>query len=465
MIEIRNMSFGYRKKRLFSGLDLTLQPGNIYGLLGKNGAGKTTLLKIISGLRQAQEGSCSRARLRSSPPACRYAGGDLLHPGGAVRAGPHSRRVRPLHAPLYPLFDRQAFGSYLSEFELAADKKLSELSYGQKKKFLIAFGLASRCRLLLMDEPTNGLDIPSKSQFRRLMARAGGTDQVILVSTHQVRDMENLIDPIIILDEGRIIFQQPLREVGTRLQASVESAEPADADALYAEKTLGGWAVLRREHGTGGVAHGPGDPVQRGDRGGRQGAGPIRGGGEMSGGTSGRSSDIRRFGRLLLRELAHGYRGLLIAMAAVAGGVIVISAIGALAASAGGAPVGTVIGDGYFGFFQALLFLGGFIVTSLAFREVWQNGSGLAYLMLPGSLFEKFLVKLLMTSVGFAAGYARIHERGSRGERSTGPAALRRRARILQSRSLPPRSRRSSVTWSSSPSSCWVRSGSASSRS
>jgi ABC-2 type transport system ATP-binding protein len=102
-----------------------------------------------------------------------------------------------------------------------------------------------------MDEPTNGLDIPSKSQFRRLLARAGGTDQVILVSTHQVRDMENLIDPIIILDEGRIIFQQPLREVGTRLRASIESAEPTDADALYAEKTLGGWAVLRENMGQG----------------------------------------------------------------------------------------------------------------------------------------------------------------------------------------------------------------------
>ncbi len=113
---------------------------------------------------------------------------------------------------------------------------------------------------------------------------------------------------------------------------------------------------------------------------------------------------IRRFGRLLLRELAHGYRGLLIAMATVAGGVIVISAIGALAASAGGAPAGTVSGDGYFGLFQNILFLGGFIVTSLAFREVWQNGSGIAYLRLPGSLFEKFVVKLLMTAVAFAAG-------------------------------------------------------------
>ncbi len=249
MVEIRNMSFGYRKKKLFAGLGLTLQPGNIYGLLGKNGAGKTTLLKIISGLRQAQEGSC---RVLGYDPALRAAG--MLEEICFIPEELYVPALAPdafvrLHAPLYPRFDHEAFGSFLQEFELAMDKKLSELSYGQKKKFLIAFGLAARCRLLLMDEPTNGLDIPSKSQFRRLMARAGGTDQVILVSTHQVRDMENLIDPIIILDDGRIIFQQPLRVVGTRLHASVEGAEPADSGALYAEKTLGGWAVLRESAG------------------------------------------------------------------------------------------------------------------------------------------------------------------------------------------------------------------------
>jgi len=249
VVEIRNMSFGYRKKRLFSGLDLTLQPGNIYGLLGKNGAGKTTLLKIISGLRQAQEGACT---VLGHDPARRPAA--MLEQICFIAEDLYVPALTPdlfvaLNAPLYPLFDHQAFHGYLSEFELTTDKKLTELSYGQKKKFLIAFGLASRCRLLLMDEPTNGLDIPSKSQFRRLLARAGGTDQVILVSTHQVRDMENLIDPIIILDEGRIIFQQPLREVGTRLRACIESTEPEDPGALYAEKTLGGWAVLRESSG------------------------------------------------------------------------------------------------------------------------------------------------------------------------------------------------------------------------
>ena len=243
------MSFGYGKKRLFSGLDLELAPGNIYGLLGKNGAGKTTLLKIICGLRLAQQGTC---RVLGFDPSKRPA--PMLEDICFIAEELSVPALTPslyesLHAPFYPRFDHEALRSYRSEFEIPSDKKLSELSYGQKKKFLIAFGLASRCRLLLMDEPSNGLDIPSKSQFRRLLARAGGTDQVILVSTHQVRDMENLIDPIIILDEGKIIFQQAMTAVGARLRAGIEAVEPADDRVLYAEKTLGGYAVLRESSG------------------------------------------------------------------------------------------------------------------------------------------------------------------------------------------------------------------------
>ena len=154
-----------------------------------------------------------------------------------------------LYAPFYPRFNQAALLEYMAEFELGTTKKLTELSFGQKKKFLLAFGLASGCRILLLDEPTNGLDIPSKSQFRRLLARAGGTDQVILISTHQVRDMENLIDPIIILDEGRIIFQQPLQYAAQRMKASMEREEPTDGSVLYAEKTLGGYMVVRENAG------------------------------------------------------------------------------------------------------------------------------------------------------------------------------------------------------------------------
>jgi ABC-2 type transport system ATP-binding protein len=246
VIQIKDMSFGYsRKKKLFDGLSLSLEPGNIYGLLGKNGAGKTTLLKLICGLRFPQAGSCS---VLGQDPARRPAAlledvcfmpEELFVP--AVTPGLYEK----LYAPLYPRFDHGALGEYMREFELDGSKKLSEMSHGQKKKFLIAFGLASRCRVVLLDEPTNGLDIPSKSQFRRLLAGAAAENQLILVSTHQVRDMENLIDPIVILDEGRIIFQLPLQEAARRIAVKIEQTEPSDAAVLYAEKTLGGYVVVR----------------------------------------------------------------------------------------------------------------------------------------------------------------------------------------------------------------------------
>ena len=249
MIELKNMSFVYKRQRLFSGLDLSLQPGNIYGLLGKNGAGKTTLLKLICGLRFPQGGDC---RVLGYNPAQRPA--HLLEDICFLSEELYVPPILPgffetLYAPLYPRFSHEAFRDHLREFELDTSKRLSELSYGQKKKYLIAFGLATRSRVLLLDEPTNGQDIPSKSQFRRLLARVGAEDQIILISTHQVRDMENLIDPVIILDDGKVIFQQSLQEASRRLAVSMERAEPSDGGALYVEKTLGGYVVVRPSTG------------------------------------------------------------------------------------------------------------------------------------------------------------------------------------------------------------------------
>jgi ABC-2 type transport system ATP-binding protein len=245
MVEIKNLSFGYTKETLFSHLDLTLEPGNIFGLLGRNGAGKTTLLKLICGLRYPQEGDC---RVLGFDPGTRPAG--LLEDTYLIPeeffVPPLTPRVyETLYSPFYPRFDSAAFQSYRKELEVPDDKKLSELSYGQKKKFLLAFGLATRCRLLLLDEPTNGLDIPSKSQFRKLLAQAGEKDQIILISTHQVRDMENLIDPVIILDEGRVIFQKSLFEITEKLSVHLEQDEPEPGSALYWDRVLGGYVVVR----------------------------------------------------------------------------------------------------------------------------------------------------------------------------------------------------------------------------
>lgn len=250
MVEIKNLGFGYTDEKLFSELNLTLEPGNIYGLLGRNGAGKTSLLKLIAGLLFPDQGQCRtlgvtpRHRLPAMLADIFYLP-EEFHLPAMVPLG-----YRRLYAPFYPQFSAQRFEGYLDEFGLPRDKKLTAFSYGQKKKFLLAFGLATEARLVLLDEPTNGLDIPSKSQFRRIVAAALTEERTFLISTHQVRDMEHLIDPVIVIEDGRIIFKQSLEEVARRLRITLQMNEPDPDTVLYAEKVLGGYSVVTE--GTGG---------------------------------------------------------------------------------------------------------------------------------------------------------------------------------------------------------------------
>jgi ABC-2 type transport system ATP-binding protein len=245
MIRIENLSFNYGRKKLFKDLEVQLKPGNIYGLLGKNGAGKTTLLKLISGLRYPGAGEC---RVFDYDPKKRLPG--LLR---EIYFIPEEYFVPPvsmlkyvnIYAPFYPRFDRKVLTGCLEEFGLDADIKLTELSYGEKKKFLLAFGIATDCRLLILDEPTNGLDIPAKSQFRRILASVQADTRIIIVSTHQVRDMENLIDPIIILDEGQIIFNQYISDVSKHLIINLEQELPETGDVIYSADVLGGHVVVK----------------------------------------------------------------------------------------------------------------------------------------------------------------------------------------------------------------------------
>jgi ABC-2 type transport system ATP-binding protein len=149
-----------------------------------------------------------------------------------------------LYTPFYPRFSPEQFDSLLDQFEIVDGKKLSTFSYGQKKKFLIAFGLATNGRLLLLDEPTNGLDIPSKSQFRKAVASSLEDDRIFIISTHQARDLESLIDPIIILDEGKIIFNHSNEEISARLKVKHVSTSPDQESVLYSEKTFDGYMMV-----------------------------------------------------------------------------------------------------------------------------------------------------------------------------------------------------------------------------
>lgn len=248
MIEIENLGFGYHRKRpVFSGLDLSLKTGHIYGLLGKNGVGKTTLLKLMSGLLFPKAGTVNimgcdpRLRQPSLLSQLFFLPEEIWLP--EMRPKQYAR----LLSPFYPEFSFESLEKAMEEFEVSDQAKLNHLSYGQRKKFLICLGIASNVRLLIMDEPTNGLDIPSKSSFRRLISSASVDDRCIMISTHQVRDLENLIDALIVMDNSRVYINATTGQIVERLSFRQVGQEE---EVLYAEDSLRGkWGVVENTTG------------------------------------------------------------------------------------------------------------------------------------------------------------------------------------------------------------------------
>ncbi len=238
MIELSHVTFGYGKQKLFDNLSLSLKPGHIYGLLGMNGAGKSTLLKNIAGLVFPWSGTCTvngvsaAKRLPSFLQELFFVPEDIYLP--AITA----TKFADSTGHFYPNFDSKQFLQTLTDFDVPADRPLTKLSYGQQKKVLIAFALAANTSLLIMDEPTNGLDIPSKAQFRKVVASALTEDRCIIISTHQVRDLDNLIDTVLVLHNQQIVLNQSLDEIADKVNFSLV---PANATGyLYAEENIAG---------------------------------------------------------------------------------------------------------------------------------------------------------------------------------------------------------------------------------
>jgi len=218
MVRVDNISFGYsRKNKVFSDLTFEFKAGNIYGILGRNGAGKTTLLRLISGLLYPISGYCMKDGLKLTDRLPETMSDIFFLPEEYELPSISLQKYVNVNSVFYPRFSDDQLLKYTDEFELDLKKKLNSFSYGQKKKFLIAFGLATNASLLVLDEPTNALDIPSKSQFRKIMASSITEDRCIVISTHQVRDLENLIDPVVIIEKGDIIFNQPIESIASRL--------------------------------------------------------------------------------------------------------------------------------------------------------------------------------------------------------------------------------------------------------
>ena len=247
MLEASQVNFGYGRDPLFTGTDLMLAPGHVYGLLGLNGAGKSTLLKLMTGLLFADSGrvtACGHDPARRAPG---FLSRVFMLPEELNVPGITGKEFVAVRSPFYPGFDRNRMQRYFDEFEIPDSRKLTALSHGQQKKFLLSFGLACDASLVLLDEPTNGLDIPSKGLFRRLVAEALTEQRTVIVSTHQVRDVESLVDRVVILHEGKVLLHRGVPELSSGLRFSVGAKRPEANDGLiYSERTVGGYASVSK---------------------------------------------------------------------------------------------------------------------------------------------------------------------------------------------------------------------------
>ena len=245
MIEVNNISFKYagQKNLVFDDFSLRLEENNIYGLLGKNGTGKSTLLYLIAGLLRAKKGSVSFDSIETCKRQPETLQEIFIVPEEFDLPAMSLDQYVKVNEPFYPRFSREVLEACLKDFELSTDLQLNALSMGQKKKVFMSFALAANTKLLLMDEPTNGLDIPSKSQFRKVVAQYMTEERTLIISTHQVHDVESLLDHILILSQQKLLLDASVAEIMEKYTFEYRTPDQM-ADALYAEPSLQGNAVI-----------------------------------------------------------------------------------------------------------------------------------------------------------------------------------------------------------------------------
>lgn len=239
MIEIENLEFSYGAVPVLKNISMRLEEGKIYGLLGENGVGKTTLLTLLCGLKRVRSGRIltdGRNPFDREPAflADQFYLADEVAPV-AMKAADFARA----RGAFWPRFDMDKFMQIMGEFENDPEKKMNAMSAGQLKKTWISFALACNVKYLFMDEPTNGLDIPSKSQFRGAVMRHTSDDATLVISTHQVRDLENIIDPIVILDRQDVLLNASMETIMKKLYFDYGTA--LRPEALYFEQLPGGF--------------------------------------------------------------------------------------------------------------------------------------------------------------------------------------------------------------------------------
>lgn len=239
MIEIKDLAFSYGKTPILKSITTTLEEGRIYGLLGENGVGKTTLLTLLCGLKKVCSGSITTDGENPFDRTPTLLQNQFYLPDEVLPVAMKAECFAKERGAFWPDYDHSKFLEIMKEFENDPAKKMNQMSAGQLKKTYISLALACGCKYIFMDEPTNGLDIPSKTQFRSAIMKYTSDDSTIVISTHQVRDLENIIDPIIILDRQDLLLNASVEEITSKLY--FDYGTQLHPESLYSEQLPGGF--------------------------------------------------------------------------------------------------------------------------------------------------------------------------------------------------------------------------------
>lgn len=244
MITMNNVTFRYKKKQIFDNFSLSIEKGKICGLLGKNGAGKSTLLYLLTGLLIPQKGKVEYKGDNISQRHPSSLSDIFIVPEEFNLPNIPLKRYVKINKAFYPRFSEELLNQSLEHFDMPQDTHLGALSLGQKKKVFMCFALATNTSLLIMDEPTNGLDIPSKSEFRKFIAAGMNDDKTILISTHQVQDVDKLLEQIIILDKNRTLLNHSVSDICKKMRFVESHNEALVEKALYSSPSLQGYNLI-----------------------------------------------------------------------------------------------------------------------------------------------------------------------------------------------------------------------------
>lgn len=246
MITVNNISYAYpgNATNALANINLQFAPGATYGLLGANGTGKSTLLYCIAGLLKPKSGSVdfngteTFQRLPSTLSEIFLVPEEFDMP--QILLADYVKQ----NAKFYPRFSAEQLEKYLEHFRLTPDIHLGRLSMGQRKKAFIAFALACNTSVLLMDEPTNGLDIPGKVEFRRAVVSAMTDDRTIIISTHQVRDLDRVLDHLVMISPSGVILDRSTVSLQNDFRFLFTQNTDETRNTLWTQPTLGGYNII-----------------------------------------------------------------------------------------------------------------------------------------------------------------------------------------------------------------------------